>query len=121
MCRKLIDGLLDGRLDLFRIGRQCHNHLRRALGHLERLPVHRFHGGFGAFMHRVEWLEMDHLITLQRLFAFHASQYGQVDSVLIVRARRQRSIEDDVIGRDAVHAERIAQCQLVLGQSAGFV
>ena len=31
---------------------------------------------FGAFMHRVEWLEMDHLIPLQRLLVFQAAKNG---------------------------------------------
>ena len=72
-------------------------------------------------MHRVERLEMNHLVAFQGLIVFQAAQHGQVDGVLIVRARRQRGVEDDLIGRDAVHAERIAQRQLVLGQGAGLV
>ena len=103
------------------IGRQFQDHLRRALGHLELLSVRALDGGFGALMHRVERLEMQHLVTLQRLIVLQAAQHGQVDGVLIVRARRQRGVEDDLIGRDAVHAERIAQRQFVLGQCAGLV
>src|ERR1039458_5522936 len=38
-----------------------------------------------------------------------------------VRARRQRGVEDDLVGGDIVHAERITQRQLVLGQGAGLV
>ena len=62
--RKFVDRLLDGGLHLPGIGRQRQNHLRRALRHLERLSVFGFDGGLGAFMHRVERLEMNHLISL---------------------------------------------------------
>ena len=62
--REFVDRLLDGGLHLPGIGRQCQNHLRRALRHLERLSVLALDGGLGAFMHRVEWLEMNHLISL---------------------------------------------------------
>ena len=120
-CRKFVDGFLDGGLDLTGIGRQLQDHLRRALGHLELFAVRALDGGFGALMHRVERLEMDHLIAFQCLIVFQAAQHGQVDGVLIFRARCQRGVEDDLIGRDAVHAERIAQRQLVLGQGAGLV
>ena len=40
------------------IGRQRQDHLRRALGHLERLAVRGLDGGLGALVHRVERLEM---------------------------------------------------------------
>ena len=88
---------------------------------LNVFPSLAFDGGFGAFMHRIKGLEMDHLITFQRLFVFQSAQNGQINGVVIVRARRQRGIEDDLFGRDIVHAERIAQRQLVLGQGAGLV
>ena len=72
-------------------------------------------------MYWIERLEMKHLIAFQGLIVFQAAQHGQVDGVFIVRARRQRSVEDDLIHRDTVHAERLAQRQLVLGQGAGLV
>ena len=62
--REFVDRLLDGGLHLPGIGRQRQNHLRRALRHLERLSVLGLDGGLGAFMHRVERLEMNHLISL---------------------------------------------------------
>ncbi len=72
-------------------------------------------------MDRVEWLEVDHLVALQGLVVLQASEHGQVDGVLVLRARGQRGAQDDLVGGDAVHAERIAQRQLVLGQRAGLV
>ena len=105
--REFIDCLLDGRLYLPGIGRQFQNHLRRTLRHLEGLSVFGFDGGLGAFMHRVERLEMDYLISLQCLFVFQAAQNGQINRVVIFCARRQRAIEDDLLGGDIVHAERI--------------
>ena len=82
------------------IGRQRQDHLRRALRHLERLSVWALDGGLGALVHRVERLEMDDLIALQGLVVFQAAQNGQIDGVVIVRARRQRGSEDDLLGRD---------------------
>ena len=35
-------------------------------------------------MDRVERLEMDYLIALQRLFVFQAAENGQVDRVLVL-------------------------------------
>ena len=72
-------------------------------------------------MHRVERLEMHHLVSLQRILVFQSAQDGQINGVVIVRTRRERAIEDDLLGRDIVHAEWIAQCQLVLGQGARLV
>ena len=72
-------------------------------------------------MHRIERLEMSHLIAFQGLIVFQAAQNGQIDGVVVVRARRQRGIEDHLLGGNFVHAERIAQRQLVLGQGAGLV
>ena len=119
--REFVDRLVDGGLHLAGIGRQRQDHLRRALRHLELLSVRALDGGLGALMHRVERLEMDHLVALQGLIVFQAAQNGQIDGVVIVRARRQRGVEDHLLGGDIVHAERIAQCQLVLGQGAGLV
>ena len=59
--REFVDRLVDGGFHLPGIGRQRQNHLRRALGHLELFSVFAFDGGFGAFMHRVEWQEMNRL------------------------------------------------------------
>jgi len=72
-------------------------------------------------MHRIEWLEMDHLITLQCLLVFQAAQNGQINCVVIIPARRQRGRENDLFGGDIVHAERVAQRQLVLCQGAGLI
>ena len=72
-------------------------------------------------MHRIERLEMDHLIALQSLLVLQAAEHGQIDGVVVVRARRQRGVENDLLGGNIVHAERIAQRQLVLGQGAGLV
>ena len=119
--RKFIDGFLDGGLYLTGVGRHLQNYLRRSLGHIELFSVRAFDGGFGALMHRVERLEMDHLIALQGLIVLQAADHGQVDGVLVFRTRSQRGAEDDLVGRDTVDAERIAQRQLVLGQSAGLV
>ena len=119
--REFVDGLLDGGFHLPVIGRQLQDHLRRALGHLELLSVRGLDGGFGALVHRVERLEMDHLVAFQGLIVFQTAEHRQVDGVRILRARGQRGVEDDLIGRDAAHAERIAQRQLVLGQGAGLV
>ena len=88
---------------------------------LNCFPSATLDGGLGALVHRVERLEVNHLVALQGLIVFQAAQHGQVDGVLILRARRQRGVEDDLIGGDAVDAERIAQRQLVLGQRAGLV
>ena len=72
------------------IGRQFQDHLRRALRDLERLSVRAFHIGLGAFMHRVERLEMLTLIALQGLIVLQAAENGEVDGVAIVGTRRQR-------------------------------
>ena len=103
------------------IGRQRQDHLRRALRHFELLSVRARDRGLGALMHRVEGLEMSHLVALQGLIVFQAAENGQIDGVVIVRARCQRGTEDHLLGGDLVHAERIAQRQLVLGQRAGLV
>ena len=89
--REFVDRLLDGGLHLPGIGRQRQDHLRRALRHLELLSVRALDGGLGAFMHRVERLEMNHLIALQRLLVFQAAQNGQIDGVVVFRTRRQRA------------------------------
>ena len=64
---------------------------------------------------------MNDLVAFQGLIVFQGAQHSQVDGVLIVRTRRQRGVENDLIGRNIVHAERIAQRQLVLGQGARLV
>ena len=64
---------------------------------------------------------MKHLVALQGLVIFQAAQHGQVDGVLVVRARCQRRIQNDLLGRDTVHAEWVTQRELVLGQGAGLV
>jgi hypothetical protein len=64
-------------------------------------------GGLRALMHRVERLEMDHLITLQCLFIFYSAQNGQINGVVVFRARPLRAIEDNLLDGDIVHAKRI--------------
>ena len=49
------------------VGRQLEDHLRRALGDLELLAVRALDGGLGALVHRVERLEVDDLVALQRV------------------------------------------------------
>ncbi len=72
-------------------------------------------------MHWIEWLKMDHLIVFQRIFVFQATKNSQINGIVIVRARCQRSIENHLFGWNIVHAEWIAQRQLVLGQGASLV
>ena len=51
---------------------------------LNCLSVLAFDGGLGAFMHRVEGQEMNHLIALQRILSsFSAAEDGQIDGVVI--------------------------------------
>src|ERR1035438_993373 len=57
--------------------RQLQDHLRCTLGHLELISIRALDGGFGALMHRVKRLEMDHLIGFQGLIIFQAAQHGQ--------------------------------------------
>lgn len=46
---------------------------------------------------------------------------GQVDGVVVVRARCQCAVEHDLSGGDARDAVRLAQGERVLGQRAGLV
>jgi hypothetical protein len=41
---------------------------------------------------------MDDLVALQSLSALQAADDGHVDDVLVVRPRRQRGVEDHLIG-----------------------
>ena len=72
-------------------------------------------------MHRVEWLEMDYLVAFQGLIVLHTADHSQVDGVFIFRSRSKCGPQDDLLSRDIIHAERIAQRQLVLGQGARLV
>ena len=99
-CGEFVDRLVDGGLDLSGIGRQFQNHLRRALRDLEFLSIRALDGSLGALVHGIEGLEMSHLIGLQGLIVLQTAQHGQVDRVLVVRARGQRRVENDLIGRE---------------------
>jgi hypothetical protein len=48
-----------------------------------------FDGGFGALMHRVEGLEMDHLIAFKALIVFQAPDHGQ--SMVSLSSAREAS------------------------------
>ena len=103
------------------IGGQLQDHLGRTLRDLENTAVDGLDGSLGALVHRVEGLIVDHLAALQGLIVLQPAQHCQIDGVLVFRARRQRGAENDLSGRDAFHAKRLAQRQLVLGQGAGLV
>ena len=89
--RKFVDGFLDGGLYLAGVGRHLQNDLGAPLATLNCFPSAAFDGGFGAFMHRIERLEMDYLIALQRLIVLQAADHGEVDSVLVFRPRSERA------------------------------
>jgi hypothetical protein len=59
-------------------------------------------------------------ISLQRLLVPEAAQHRQTNRVVVLRARRQRSVEDYLLASNTVDAQRIAQCQFVLCQGAGL-
>ena len=118
---KFIDRFLHGGLYLTGVRRHLQNHLRRSLGHKELFPVSSLDGGFRALVHRVEGLEMEYLIALQRFIVLHAANHRQVNGVLVFRARSERAVEDGLVRGNTVHGEGIAQGQLVLGQGAGLV
>ena len=87
------------RLHLAGVGRQREDHLRRALGHLERAAVRRLDRGLGALADRVERLEVDHVDTPSSAsVAWQAAEHGEIDRVVVVGARRQRGGEDDLLG-----------------------
>ena len=75
----------------------------------------------GALADRLERLEVLHVVSAQRLVARQATENRQVDGVVVVGARRQRRVQDDLVDRDALDGEGIAERQLVLGQGAGLV
>ena len=85
------------------------------------LAVRALDGGLRPFMHGVEWHEMKHLVAFQGLVIFHATQNGQVDGIIIVRARCQCAVENYLLDGYIVHAERVTQRQLVLGQGSSLV
>src|ERR1700685_2996973 len=64
---KLVDRFLDTGFYLAGVGRHLENYVRGAFGYIELLAVRTFHRGYSALVHRVERLEMDHLIALQGL------------------------------------------------------
>jgi len=69
----------------------------------------------GALADRLERLEVLHVVAAQRLVTRQATEDRQIDGVVVVGARRQRAAgQDDVVDRDAVHGEGVAERQLVL-------
>ncbi len=84
--REFVDRGVDAALDLTGVPGQLEDHLRRALGHLERGPVWRCDGRLGAFTDRVERLEMDDVICLQSVRVLDAVQDRQIDRVVVVGA-----------------------------------
>ena len=119
--RKLIDSLLDGRLDLADVGCHLQNYLRGTFGHKELLPVRSFDGSFRSFMHRVEGLKVKYLEALQLLVVLHSTDHRKVDGVFVLSARSKRSPENDVVRSNSVHIEGIAQREFVLSQRPGLV
>ena len=61
------------------------------------------------------------LKSLQGVPVLDAFQHRQIDRIVVVRPRGQRTDEDDLVGGHALHAERITQREVVLGQCAGLV
>ena len=118
---ELIDRLLHGRLHLPGVIRERKDHLRCALGDLKLLSVLALDDGLGAFVHRIERREVNDLVALQSFGILDAFQHGQIDGVVIVGARCERGVEDDLRGRLSFHTERITERQLVLRQGAGFI
>jgi hypothetical protein len=59
---------------------------------LNVLPSAAGDGGLGALAHRVERLEMSHLVARQRPVVVQAAQDGQVDGVVVIGAGRQRGV-----------------------------
>ncbi len=92
-CGEFVDCFVDSGFDLNGIGRQRQNHLRRALGHFELPSVRALDGGFGAFMHRVERDKVKFLIALQGFAVLHAAEHGQVNGVVVFRAKPTRPRE----------------------------
>ena len=120
-CRKFIDGFLNRGFYFRDIGRHLQNDLRRSLRHLELFSVGTLYGGFGALVDRIERLEMKDLIALQFFIVLHTADHGQIDRVLVLRARSESGVEDDLIGSNTIDTEWIAQRELVLGQSSGLI
>ena len=98
---EIVDGLVDGGFHGGGIGRQRHDDLRRPFRHLERLPVLVLDGRLGALVHRIERLEMRDLVGIQRRLVFQPAEDGEIDRVVVLRARSQRAGEDDLVGGDA--------------------
>ena len=47
--------------------------------------------------------------VVQGILVLQSAQDGKIDGVVVVRARGQRAVEDDLLRRDIPHAERITQ------------
>ena len=50
---------------------------------------------------------MENVVSFSAL-VLYAREHGKIDRVLVFRARSERGIENDLVGGDAVHAERVA-------------
>ena len=83
---ELVDRVVDACFHLVGIGRQSEDHLRRALGDLERRILGAFHGRLGPLADRLEGLEVLHVVAAQRLVARQATEDGEIDGVIVVGA-----------------------------------
>jgi len=61
------------------------------------------------------------VVRFQCACVLHAAQHGQVDNVLVFRARGQCAGKDDIVRLAGGDGERIAQGELVLGERPGLV
>ena len=118
---EIVDGLVGGRSDLCGVGGQRQDDLRGAFGDPERRAVGGGDGGLGAFVHRVERLELGDRVIMQSLGVREAAKYREVDGIVVVRAGGQRAVADHGRRADAVDGERGAQRQGILRQGAGLV
>jgi hypothetical protein len=59
-------------------------------------------------VHGIERPEVDDLAGSERVPVLHAAEHGQVDRVLVLRARGERRGEDDLTCGDPLDRERVA-------------
>ena len=64
---------------------------------------------------------MHDAIALQGVLVLESTDDGHVDGVVVLRARRECSTENDLVDGDPAHAERIAEGELVLSEGARLV
>ena len=62
------------------------DHLRRALRYLELCASSCLDRCFGALADRLEGLEVDNFVGVQRLLVLDAGEHGEVDGVVVVCA-----------------------------------